>query len=371
MKTKLIISPWQLFAVIVLFELGSAIVMNVGHSAKQDAWISIAVATLFGVGLFVFYRLLQAKRPSSDLFELVQLSFGRWLGSVVILLYVIYFLYVAARVLRDFLELLSSAVLDHTPIEALAFSFMLVSAYMIGLGLSTIVRTAELLFPIILGILFVLFVLLMIDRDYQFNNLKPILAEGIEPVVASIFPSLLTFPFGELIIILVFIRYASPASRTGLMSTAAVGFSGMILVGTAVLETITLGEKMKERTNFPYLLTIRDIAFGYFFERMEMLVVFVMFVTILVKASLFLFGALKGVEHLVRIPYRESVFPVACLVAILSIRIANSFAEHSIEGLELTPYFIHLPMQLGIPLVMLVILGVKGVGQQYEGGSHE
>ncbi|GMK38068.1 spore germination protein KB [Paenibacillus sp. CCS19] len=364
MKTKLTISPWQLFALIVLFELGSAIVMNVGHSAKQDAWISIAAATIFGMGIFAIYRLLQARRPESDLFELVQLSFGRWLGSVVILLYVIYFLYVAARVLRDFLELLASAVLDHTPIEVLAFSFMLVSAYMIGLGLSTIVRTAELLFPIIMGILFVLCVLLLIDRDYEFNNLKPILGDGIEPVVTSIFPTLLTFPFGELIVILVFIRYAAPAKRVGFMSMGAIGLSGMILVGTAVLETITLGEKMKERTNFPYLLTIRDIAFGYFFERMEMMVVFVMFITILVKASLFLFGALKGVEHLVRIPYRESVFPVACLVAILSIRIATSFAEHSIEGLELSPYVVHLPMQLGIPLVMLVILGVKSARQR-------
>lgn len=367
MKSKFIISPWQLFAIIVLFELGSAIVMNVGSSAKQDAWISIAVATLFGIAIFAMYRLLQARQPASDLFELVQLSFGRWLGSVVILLYVIYFLYVAARVLRDFLELLSSAVLDHTPIEVLAFAFMLVAAYMIWLGLSTIMRTAELLFPIIMGILLVLFILLVIDRDYQFDNLKPILGEGIQPVVTSIFPTLLTFPFGELIIILVIIRYAAPASRVGLLSTAAVGFSGLILVGTAVLETITLGEKMKERTNFPYLLTIRDIAFGYFFERLEMIVVFVMFITILVKASLFLFGALKGMEHLVRIPYRESVFPVACLVAILSIRIANSFAEHSIEGLKFTPYFVHLPMQLGIPLVMLVILGVKGARQRKGG----
>lgn len=363
-EARFVVSPVQLFAVIILFELGSAIVMNAGSSARQDAWISISLATVIGMGLFAFYRMLQTRQPSYDLFELVQLSFGRWLGSFIIALYVVYFLYDAARVLRDFLELLSSAVLENTPIEVLAFSFSLIIAYMIWLGFGVIVRTAEFFFPVVMGIIFVLFLLILIDRDYQLHYLKPVLGDGLMPGLSAIFPTLITFPFGELIVCLVFMQYIAPASRVGRVSSSAIGISGLILSGAAVLETISLGGQMKERANFPFLVTVRDVSFGYFFERMEMVVVFVMFITILVKVSLFLFGALKGIEHLVRVPYRTAAFPIACLTAIFSIKIADTFAEHTLEGLTFVPFFIHIPMQLIIPLALFIMLVVKQAGHR-------
>ncbi|WP_173275078.1 endospore germination permease [Paenibacillus sp. NEAU-GSW1] len=363
-EAKFQVSPVQLFAVILLFELGSAIVMNVGSSARQDAWISIAAATVIGAGIFVFYRKLHDKQPSHDLFELVRLSFGRWLGSFVIAMYVIYFLYDAARVMRDFLELLMSAVLENTPVEVLAFSISIIIAYMIWLGFGVIVRTAEFFFPVIIGITLVLFLLILIDRDYQFYYLKPVLGDGLMPSLSAIFPTLITFPFGELIICLVFMKYLAPAFRRGKASIFAIGVSGLILTIAAVMETISLGVQMKERANFPFLVTVRDVSFGYFFERMEMIVVFVMFITILVKVSLFLFGALKGIEHLFRVSYRTAAFPVACLTAIFSIKIADTFAEHTLEGLTFTPFFIHIPMQFIIPLAMFVILSVKRAGQR-------
>ncbi|MNB82126.1 Spore germination protein YndE [compost metagenome] len=368
-EARFVVSPWQLFAVTVLFELGSAIVMNAGSSARQDAWISIAITTVFGVALFAFYRLLQAKQPSYDLFELVRISFGRWLGSFIIAIYVVYFLYDAARVMRDLLELLSNAVLEDTPIEVLAFTFSMVIAYMIWLGLGVIIRTAEFFFPLIMGIILVLFLLILIDRDYQFHYLKPVLGDGLMPVASSIFPTLITFPFGELVVFLVFMQYIAPASRIGAVSSTAIGISGLILSGAAVLETVSLGVKMKERTNFPFLVTVRDVSFGYFFERMDMVVVFVMFITILVKVSIFMFGALKGIEHLFRIPYRTSAFPIACLVAILSIKIANTFAEHISEGLSFASIYVHIPMQLVIPLIIFIMLGVKRIGRVKKGGS--
>ncbi|MNC57418.1 hypothetical protein D3C75_1070770 [compost metagenome] len=94
-----------------------------------------------------------------------------------------------------------------------------------------------------------------------------------------------------------------------------------------------------------------------------------MFITILGKVSLFLFGALKGIEHLFRIPYRTAVFPIACLVAILSINIANTFAEHISEGLTFAPVYVHIPMQLVIPLIIFIMLGVKSARHVKKGGS--
>jgi spore germination protein KB len=39
--------------------------------------------------------------------------------------------------------------------------------------------------------------------------------------------------------------------------------------------------------------------------------------------------------------------------------ISKDFAEHIEEGLKIVPYFFHLPMQLGFPFLILLILMIK------------
>lgn len=51
METQLTekINRWQLFVIIVLFNVGSAVVIGVGLDAGKDAWIAVLIATIIGV----------------------------------------------------------------------------------------------------------------------------------------------------------------------------------------------------------------------------------------------------------------------------------------------------------------------------------
>jgi len=55
------ISNYQLFCLIVLFEIGSSILFVRGIEAKQDAWIAVLIGTLSGLGLIWVYTELQKK----------------------------------------------------------------------------------------------------------------------------------------------------------------------------------------------------------------------------------------------------------------------------------------------------------------------
>ncbi|EFM11210.1 spore germination protein [Paenibacillus curdlanolyticus YK9] len=364
---KLAISNWQLFSLIVLFELGSAIVMNIGQEAKRDSWIAILAATVIGIGIFTFYRYLQSRRPGFDLFEIARYAFGPIAGSGVIFLYILYFLYLGARVLRDFIEIISTAVLATTPIEVIVFTFTTVIAYMLWHGAGAFIRTAELFFLMILIVFLLLIVLMIWDHEYHFAYLQPVLGDGVKPVLSAVFPALITFPFGELIVLVMFLKFTSAGGKVGTVSSWAIGTAGLILTCTTILETVTLDVKPKLRSLFPFLVTVRDISFAYLFERLEMLVIFMMFVTILIKVSAYLFGALKGIEHLFRIPYRTGAFPISCIIALLSIYVADSFAEHAAEGLKIVPLYIHIPMQFVIPFLMLLAVMVKAAKEGKEG----
>jgi spore germination protein KB len=49
------IHPIQLFTLMVLFELGSAVVVGLGLEAKQDAWLAILFGMMGGIVLFSLY----------------------------------------------------------------------------------------------------------------------------------------------------------------------------------------------------------------------------------------------------------------------------------------------------------------------------
>ncbi|GAA3314979.1 hypothetical protein GCM10020331_008880 [Ectobacillus funiculus] len=55
MEKKERISARQLFALILLFEFGTALVIPIGFAAQQSVWLSILLALIGGILLFLVY----------------------------------------------------------------------------------------------------------------------------------------------------------------------------------------------------------------------------------------------------------------------------------------------------------------------------
>lgn len=60
---KEVIGPFQLFAMIVLFELGTAVVVPIGLESGHAVWISILMALPGGILLFMVYAYLYRQFP--------------------------------------------------------------------------------------------------------------------------------------------------------------------------------------------------------------------------------------------------------------------------------------------------------------------
>ena len=52
---KVKISTTQLFVLVVLFEMGSAILVGIASGAKQDAWIAVLLGLAGGIVVFFIY----------------------------------------------------------------------------------------------------------------------------------------------------------------------------------------------------------------------------------------------------------------------------------------------------------------------------
>ncbi|HYK75250.1 MAG TPA: endospore germination permease [Pseudoneobacillus sp.] len=353
------ISLWQLFLLIFIFETGSAIVVGIAGEAKKDAWIAILMATFIGIMILLYYFFMIEKSGNKNLFEILELCFGKYISKLFIVIYIIYFFYLASRVLRDFGELLVSTIFEKTPIEFISLTMMFLIVYFLILGIETLSRSAEVFIPYI--VIFILFVGLgiLLSQELDFSNLLPILGDGIKPVMKAIFPSLIGFPFGELIVFTVLIPKVTKIKKARTVAAISVFLSGLLLVYTTVIQLATLGDNIRNRSNFPMLSAAREISLLNFIERVDLLIVFIVMFGIVVKVTIFFYGGLLGLEKVFNIPYRQFVVPMALLISFSSIIISKNFAEHIEEGLTFVPFYLHLPLQLILPLFIFPIIWFK------------
>ncbi|WP_456278721.1 GerAB/ArcD/ProY family transporter [Bacillus sp. AK128] len=364
------ISLWQLFILIFIFEMGSAIIVGIGNDAKQDAWIAIFLASIIGVGIVLFYHQISSRVEGKNLFEIMVWAMGKWMGKLLTCLYVFYFFYIAARVLRDFGELLTSSILPQTPIEVTMIMVMLIITYVLYLGIEVLGRTAEIFLPYVILFIFGIGLGILISGELHFENLLPIMPEGVGPIAKAIFPSLLTFPFGELIVFTLLFPYVSKAKYVAKVSAGSVLAAGLLLVYSSIIQITTLGADMKNRANFPLLSAAGEISLLQFIERIDLLIVFIMMFGVIIKVAVFTYGGLKGLELVFSRPYRSFTFPFCMLIAYLAVVVSDNFAEHLEEGLTFVPNYLHLPFQLGIPFLLFLIILLKTKvlkgGQQHD-----
>lgn len=350
------ISLSQLITLLLNFLLGSAIVLGSGINAKNDAWIANIVAAIIGLGIMWFYAFLVKRIPGKNLFELLEFCFGRKISIGLSFLYSGYFIYISSRVVRDFGELMASAIMPNTPIEMDSLTFTLLMGYVIYLGIEVMARTSEIFTPYLFIFFFLLAIFLIASGEVNFTQLKPVLSEGIKPIAKTVFPRMITFPFGELVVFLVILPVVTNTRYLLRVSLIGVGLASFFLITSSVLMICTLGTDIMQRSNFPLLSVARNVSIGNFIERIDALVVFIMMLNLFVKGSIFFFAGLKGLEYIFQMPYRYFVIPITMIIVFYSVVVSVDFADHLEEGFKYVPYYLHIPFQFILPFIVFAVL---------------
>lgn len=357
---KFKINPFQLFALIVLFELGSAIALGVGLEAKQDVWITIILGAFVGVLLFFIYYYLYKQYPNLPLTDYLQVILGKYLGWVVGLLYLIYFLYLAGRVLRDFGDLLLTSTLPETPLFIINILMVAVIVYVLYLGIEVLARTGEFYLFILLLVGVSANILIYFSDILELTNLLPILEGGWKNVVKVTFPNVLTFPFGEMIVFTMLLPYLNKQSSALKVGVISILVSGFLISYTVAINITVLGFDIANRSQFPLLTTVGKIRAMEFLERLDALAVMTLVIGMFFKISIFMYAGIIGVKKLFNFKkHQELVVPIGIVTLFSSITMAGSFIEHSKEGLEVVPLYLHLPFQVGIPLMLVIIILIR------------
>lgn len=359
------INPFQFFSLVVLFELGTALIVPLGVGAKQDAWLAELLGMAGGIVLLIQYYYLYSQFPNLLLTSYLQKISGKYIGNIIAFLYILYFIYGASRDLRESSELF---LIDYseTPMSVLSGIMILLVCYGVYQGIEVLARAGELFFILVITMVVLTFFFTFGSNIIQFENLLPVLENGWKPVITTAFPDRVFFPYGELICFTTILPYLNHSEKGMKHGMIAMVLSGIILTMTIVIEIAVFGVNRWSESVFPLLKLVEKINIGGFIQSLEAITMIVLIVGDFFKVAVFTYAAVISTADLFNMKnHRKAVLPLGVMIFLTSMFATDNFVEHMEQGKFVLKTIFPL-FEFIIPLLFIIAIFIR---KQVRGGN--
>jgi spore germination protein KB len=354
------ITKIQLFVLIMLFVVGSTTLFALGIEAKQDAWIVILLASFIGLGLLWVYTQIPASYPNKNFSEILTESVGRKLAIPLLSIYALYFLSGASFNFYEFGVLIKMTALPMTPLLVILYIFMFVSIYILMLGFEVLARTGEILLPIFLIFLITIYIFTMFSGQFDISTLQPILGNGIEPLIGNTLLDVVAFPFGELVVFIMFWHFVNKQELIRKTSFLALGLSTFLIIFSLIVILAVLGPELAANAEIPLLETILSINIAEIITNLDLLAVLIMFIGGFYKMSLHFYGGVLAITWIFKIKDPKWVIIILGLIfPIYNIFRFENIVYHRWIGTHVRIYVITAISVLTVLLFMVIFLKKK------------
>jgi len=351
------LSSGHLIFLIFGYTLGSSVILNPGRLAGHDAWLVILAG--LGVGLlYVFiFTTLALRFKGKNLVEINDLIFGKYLGKLLSLTYLGYFLWTGSLATREFCDFFVDTIYPQTPLIVFVILILIVCAYAVRHGIEVIMRCSIILFPVVVG--FFLLGTFFLVAQMEFTNFLPVFDISWQRFILSTCTTS-AFPFGETVVLLMVLAYVQDQQKIRKSVILSVVLAGLFLCAVVIITTAVLGITADIQT-YPSLLTIRLINAGEVFTRLEIIVLGTILAFGFLKIVVLYYAATLGLAQVFKLrSYLPLVIPVGIMtvvIAMLSFENMNELIEFDINRYR----YYALPIQVGLPLLSLIVAAIRGV----------
>ncbi|WP_164854974.1 GerAB/ArcD/ProY family transporter [Peribacillus frigoritolerans] len=351
------ISSYQLFTLIVIFVIGTTVIFPLASDAKQAAWISILLGVFFGLPLLIIYGYLNRQYPDLLLTEYCIKILGKYIGTIIGICYILFFLYGASRDLRDLMEL-TPLFLEGTPMSAIGIVFMLPILYGLYLGIEVICRTVETFFvPLVLtGVFMVL--LLLFSANVKVENLLPVLEPGWETIIRTTINEAWMAPFGEVICFTMIFAYLKKPKSQIKVGIAGVISGGLALVFIHLLTISVLGEYKRNQSIAPLLEMVEKINISEFIDRVDPLFLIWLVVNDFFKVLIFMYAAVIGGATIFKRSKNIIIIPFGLITFFTSIFFTENYTSHMAQGAIVLKHFYPI-FSVYTPLLLCIVCFVR------------
>lgn len=349
------ISTADAVTLMAAFIIGSSTLFGTGGTAGRDAWLATTIGMAEGLVFAAIYVALLNRFPRQNLIQIIDTVFGRYLGSIISFMMLLYLTHLTSLVLGNYRDFLKDAFLINTPQSVVLLSLMLVIIYGVRKGLEVFSRIAPLF--IVGTTAAVLFATSLLIPQFRLENLLPIARTPLPRLLWSAH-GVATFPFGETVAFTMILPYVRASRRTGRIILSAFAIAGPLLIFLAARGSMVLGAAA-QLFIFPSFQLLKLIDVGEIFTRMELILAISYVLMGYLKTVCLAYASTLGFAQLFRLKsYTSLIFPVGMITTLLAVVDARNVAETVTFAVGTYPLYA-LPFQLVIPLLTLVVAAIR------------
>lgn len=337
----------QVMFSIVLFNFGSSVVMGVSGGVNQDGWLTILLAALLVVPLFLVYGRIIRLFPEKDLFEVLEMVFGKIVGKVLTVLFIWYAVHLSSLVLRNFSEFTQVSAMPETPQLPIMILMILTTVYLARSSMPSIGKWSLVMSFFVL--LVVAFTFTASIPDIKLEAFMPVLNHTPAKIAETTF-QVFSFPYAESVIFLGLAGSFQKNSNPYKMFLYALGIVLVVFLLVFIRNLSLLGTTVMCLDYFPSYVAARIIEVGDFLARIEGSISTNFLFAGIVKITSCLLAASKGMACLFHLDHCR---PVVLPMGMLALALCAIVYKSTMEMFAFLPYYPYyaFPFQVAIPLM--------------------
>lgn len=346
------ISNYQLALIAIAYFFGSSTISNPGISAKRDAWLAVILGILFSFLLITIYLFLSKINKRRNLVEIAEYCFGKIAGRIICAIYILFFLYNAAYNTRTFSEFIVTVSFPDTPLIAIILLLSICAFYLARSGLSTMGKVSEILTPVLPIAVIIVTTSLVYVSDY--TGFKPMFLEI--PAIFSSAIDITSNVFGDFVVFLMILPYTNDIKGRFKATYWAIFVTGLMTLIIATRNIQIIGPALSDYIQYPSHIAAQLIP-GI---SIDVLVDINILIGSIVKVAVSLYAMSKITSQIFNI---KEFKPVVTAFALFNIPVTFWIFPNAMDIFEwaksLGDTLISLPVQLIIPVIMLIITIIK------------
>ena len=272
---------------------------------------------LFGILLIIFYNKIGKSAKGKTFVQAYNYVFGAWIGRFISFFYLAFIYILAALVLRNIGDFMTTQIIPETPLQFTHILFLLVVIAGSYLGIEAIGRSAEIFMPWL--VLLLLFLTISISPQISLDNLKPYFGNGVMPVVSAS-KVVIGTPFLEMVTLLMIFPYVKESKKTshGWVIGGLVG--GGVLLLITMLCLLVLGSDLTGLNAYPTYKVGEKINIAGFLEGLEIFIAIIWMITIFFKLVVLYYASSVGIAQFLKMDdHRPLLLPLGMGMVVLSI----------------------------------------------------
>ncbi|QZY53771.1 GerAB/ArcD/ProY family transporter [Crassaminicella profunda] len=353
---KEVISDSQAISLTTLAIIGTSVIIVMGLDAKKDLWLANILSILMSLPMIIIFAHLHYIFPGKDLFDILDICFGKLLGKGISILYIWFAFHIGTLITNDFGQFITIVSMPNTPKVIPITAIILLGIWAVKEGIEVLGRWSNFFAPII--IIFIFATTLLSIPNMNINNIRPVLYNGIKPVIKGAFYSF-AFPFVETVILTMFFTNFETKKSPYKVYILSLIIGGIILVTLNLSSVLILGINTTLSLYYPTYSAIGRINIGDIFQRVEAIAAAIFVLGGYIKMSICLLATCKGIAKFFDYTdYKFIVTPVALLMGNFSFFIYDNTMELIKFASTVSPYY-KFPFQVILPILILVIAQIK------------